>query len=103
MEALLIYDMQILHDQPVDATDKLIRICQEVGADTYLAGQGGRGYQDEGKFNKAGIEVIYNEFRHPKYEQRWEDKGFIQGLSILDLILNNGKESPQIMDAMGER
>jgi len=98
-----IYSMNIVHDDSDDATDKLIKICQALDADTYLSGQGGMGYQNEGKFQTAGIEVIYNEFQHPKYEQRWEDLGFMQGLSVLDLVLNNGKESPQILDTMGER
>lgn len=71
------------------ATDLLVNICQIVGADTYLSGPGGKEYMDLDKFKKENINVIFQEFIHPKYVQQFEKKGFIPNLSVIDLLFNN--------------
>ena len=40
-----------------DPTDRLIDICQSLGADSYLAGAGAAGYMDLEKFRQRGIRV----------------------------------------------
>lgn len=77
------------------ATERLINICKKVGADTYLAGFGGKEYMDEKKFEENSIKVIYQDFKHPRYSQLYD--GFIPELSIVDLLLNCGPESLDII------
>lgn len=77
-------------------TDRLINICKVIGADTYISGPGGKKYMDEKKFEKEKIKLIYQNFQHPVYEQRF-DKKFIPNLSIIDLLFNYGDKSLEII------
>jgi hypothetical protein len=70
------------------ATARLVAICQALGADTYLSGAGGHNYLDLRQFDRAGIEVVFQDFRCPDYKQRFE--GFVPNLSIVDLLFNCG-------------
>jgi hypothetical protein len=78
------------------STERIIEICQKVGADTYLSGRGGKAYLDESKLKQAKIKVIYQEFKYPVYKQRFNDN-FIPDLSIVDLIFNCGKKSKELI------
>ncbi|WP_287963187.1 WbqC family protein [Alcanivorax sp.] len=66
----------------------LVDILQRVGATTYLSGVGARAYFDPAPFERAGIEVIWQEFRHPVYSQPYGE--FIPNLSSIDLLYNEG-------------
>jgi len=69
-------DTEILFDEKTELTsnERLISICQKIGADKYLAGSGGKKYMDLKKFNDAGIEVVFQEV---------EDKDKVHILDIL--------------------
>jgi hypothetical protein len=71
------------------STDRLIALVQTVGGTSYLAGGGAAGYQEDGKFRQAGIDVIYQEFQHPVYPQH-NTSSFKPGLSIVDALMNCG-------------
>jgi hypothetical protein len=71
------------------ATDLLISIVHAVGGSSYLCGGGAAGYQEEEKFAAAGIELVYQDFRHPRYPQRASAE-FQPGLSIVDALMNCG-------------
>lgn len=77
------------------STDRIVEICQKLRADTYLSGNGGREYLDEAKFLKAGIKLVYQDFKHPIYQQLHNP--FIPFMSIIDLMFNHGKESLSIL------
>jgi hypothetical protein len=72
------------------ATDLLVELVRSVGGTTYLCGGGARGYQDDVKLAAAGVDLIYQGFRHPVYPQLGSE--FISGLSIIDTLLNCGIE-----------
>ncbi len=78
-----------------DPTDRLIDICKALGADTYLAGQGGADYMDLERFKKNGLKLIIQEFNHPIYPQLFKD--FQPHLSVVDLLFNCGLESMNII------
>lgn len=67
------------------ATDRLISICQEVGASSYICGGGSAGYLEEGLFETAGISLTYQNFIAKPYGQ---DEKFIPGLSVIDYLMN---------------
>ena len=71
------------------ATDLLVAITKAVGGGVYLCGGGAAGYQDDTKFAAAGLEVRYQNFRHPVYSQV-RTQEFIPGLSIIDALMNRG-------------
>ena len=76
-------------------SQRLVDICQGLGADTYLSGSGARDYIDENTFKIAGIKLIYQDFHHPNYSQAYP--GFEPYLASLDLILNSGPKSSDIL------
>ena len=47
------------------------------------------------KYEKHGIEVIFQDYRHPEYEQLFGD--FEANMSVIDLILNHGDKSLDIL------
>lgn len=71
------------------ATDLLIDLVRAVGGDAYLSGNGATGYQDPEKYAQAGIDLIFQPFRHPVYPQG-RVATFTPGLSCLDALFHCG-------------
>jgi hypothetical protein len=99
-------DVPVLHSSSLglegQKTDRIIDMCKKVGATTYLSGRGGStGYLDVDALRRAGIAVMWQQFTHPKYPQRYPQLGFIPNLAFLDLLLNCGPESRDIALAGG--
>jgi hypothetical protein len=78
-----------------DRDGRLIEICKRMGADTYLAGEGGRGYMNLERFHSEGLEVEFQDYDHPAYTQLFGE--FTPRLSILDLLFNCGPDSLEIV------
>jgi WbqC-like protein family len=77
-------------------TERLISICQQAGADTYVSGPSARVYLDEGLFRAAGIEVRYFDYAgYPEYEQLFPP--FDHYVSVIDLLFNAGPRARQYM------
>ena len=76
-------------------SDLALAICRELGATVYLSGALGRAYLDERGFEQAGIEVRYQDYRHPEYAQLHSP--FVPYLAAVDLLLNCGPESAAVM------
>lgn len=76
----------------VDATgsERIVRLCEELGADRYYSGEGARSYNDRARFEAADIALEYQSFDPPRYEQRFGE--FLPKLSIVDPLLNVGVE-----------
>ncbi|MBT4496496.1 MAG: WbqC family protein [Gemmatimonadetes bacterium] len=85
-------EMEGLSEEP---TQRLVDICQQVGADSYLSGVDGAKYMEMERFADAGIEVVFQEYEPPTYPQLFGE--FVSHLSVLDLVLNCGEESGQIV------
>jgi hypothetical protein len=73
------------------ATDLLIELTKAVGGTVYLAGNlAGSTYQEDEKFEGAGIELRPQRFEHPRYSQPGDE--FVPGLSVVDALMNVGPE-----------
>jgi hypothetical protein len=70
--------------------EMIIDICKKVGADIYYSGRGAKKYQDEDVFQKNGIKLVYQNFEHPVYPQRFGE--FVPYLSIVDMLFNVGPD-----------
>lgn len=79
-------DMEPLPEEP---NERIIAIGQQLGADVYLAGSGGRNYMDLEKFRRAGIEVRFLQVPEIRYPQLHGD--FIGNLGAIDLLANCGR------------
>lgn len=80
-----------------EKTQRIADICKHFKADTYLSGYGGKDYMDMDLLEKEGIKVIFQEFNQPEYEQNFKELGFIQNMSIIDLLFNCGEKSIDII------
>jgi len=80
---------------PEDPDERLIAITKYFGADTYLAGSGGRNYMDVDKYERNSIKVLFQDYKHPVYDQLFGD--FLPYMSVIDLIFNHGDESLRIL------
>ena len=56
-------DTKIINDYKsrLSSTSRLIHICKDVGADTYLSGVGAKAYLNEEEFKENNIQVIYQD------------------------------------------
>ncbi|MDP3883146.1 MAG: WbqC family protein [Candidatus Staskawiczbacteria bacterium] len=80
-------------------TERLINICKELKADEYLSGPGtekGHGVEKQ-EIEKHGIKVKIKEFSNPKYNQQFRSQEFLPYMSIIDLLLNEGENSVNIL------
>ena len=75
-------------------TERLINICKAVGADRIYEGASGKDYIDEKLLSDHGIEIEYQDYSHPTYEQQFEP--FIPYMSALDLLFCRGPEASKI-------
>lgn len=78
-----------------DPTGRLLDLCRAVGADTYLAGHDGAQYMDVEQFRAGRVAVWAQEYEHPTYTQ--PDGDFLPFLSVVDLLLNHGESSLEIL------
>ena len=78
-----------------DRIERLINICKIFNANTFYEGAIGKNYIDEGYFNRHGIKVEYQDYKHPVYKQLYGV--FVPYLSAIDLLFNHGRESLSIL------
>lgn len=71
-------------------SDRLVSILSGLGADTYIAGSGSRGYMELELFAAAGIEVVFNDYSPPVYTA---PNGYIPGVSAVDVIFRFGSDA----------
>ena len=69
----------------------LADICRKVGGDTYISGPMGKTYLDRESFKEAGVEVMFQEFQHPEYDQGYKD--FAPNMGIADALFNCGGDA----------
>jgi hypothetical protein len=73
-----------------DRNVRLLEICKALGATDYYSGKAAEDYLDVALFDRAGIQVAFQEFVHPEYPQCHQP--FISHLSALDTLLCVGPQ-----------
>jgi hypothetical protein len=77
-------------------TDLIVDVARALDASAYLSGSGGgREYTEEAVLGEHGIELRFDEFEYPHYEQLWGD--FEPNLSVLDVLFNCGRGSRELI------
>jgi hypothetical protein len=77
---------------------RLIEICRLFNADIYVSVPGSADYigcESIRYFEEAGIDLVFQRYDHPIYQQ-W-GSGFLSFLSIIDLLLNTGEQAGAIL------
>jgi len=77
------------------STDWVVELCRACKADVFVAGISGQKYLDKQKFRENNIQLVFQDFAHPKYEQYHGD--FLQGMSFIDLLFNHGPDAINIL------
>ncbi|MCB0401983.1 MAG: WbqC family protein [Flavobacteriales bacterium] len=73
----------------MDKADRLIRICQLKGIDTYVNPSGGKELYNKVYFKEQGIELFFIENKISGYRQF--DTNFVPGLSMIDILMFNDR------------
>jgi len=79
-------------DSQLAGTEKIFDILRGLNATEYVTGcgEGSKRYIDPADFERKGIRLIYQNFRHPEYPQLWGE--FEAGLSAVDALFNVGAD-----------
>ena len=75
-----------MDDRGERKSNLVLDLCRQLDATTYISGPQGRGYIDETSFASAGIELRYDDYRHPIYPQL--HGGFESHMAAIDLMMN---------------
>jgi len=77
-----------------DRVLRLVNICKEMGATTYVSAAGSAEYLHQGNaievFAQYGMDITIQNYQHPVYPQI--NGSFLSHMCILDLIANTGPE-----------
>ena len=77
-------------------TERLINLCQQAGATEYISGPSAKAYMQDNLFKEAGMNLSYMDYsNYPEYSQLFPP--FVQEVSILDLIFNEGPNAIKYM------
>ena len=77
------------------ASDLILEICRRMGASRYLCGPSGKDYLCIEDFRRSGVEIEWQDFKHPVYQQKGRE--FIPYLSTIDMVFNCGFQSKEIL------
>ena len=86
----LILSSGLEKDNQLKGEDKILDICERLGADTYYNAVGGRELYSRERFSGKGIELYFLQTGDIQYRQFGDE--FHENLSILDVMMFNGKE-----------
>jgi hypothetical protein len=67
-------------------TERLVAICQDLGATRYIAANASRDYMNEALWRDARITLVYQDYVHPTYPQ--PSSPFVSHLSVLDALMH---------------
>lgn len=89
---------QLVDARPLAArgvkTQRLVDLCQRLGAGGYLSGPAARAYLDEDQFRAANIALKY--MNYDGYDEHHQDNGpFDHKVSVIDLLFNTGPDAPR--------
>ena len=73
--------------------DRIIEICKYKNADIYLSGPSASDYIDINEMNSNKLSLEYINYENYNYDVKNKKHKFIDKLSIIDLLMNYGKNS----------
>ena len=81
-------------------SERLLDLCKQLGATKYLSGPAAKDYLDTSIFNAAGVQVEFMDYSgYPPYRQLHGE--FVHNVSIVDLIMNEGKDAARFLRRNG--
>jgi WbqC-like protein family. len=86
----IIYSSNIEKNNLLKGKDKVIDICKTMTADVYINSIGGKQLYSKEEFEKHNIDLKF--LRTDKLQYHQQSNQFIPNLSIIDLLMYNGKD-----------
>jgi hypothetical protein len=81
---------------PEGKNERLVYLCKQADASLYISGPAARGYLDESLFASENIQVCWMDYcGYMPYRQLYPP--FEHGVTVLDLLLNEGPQARQFM------
>jgi len=85
--------MQLEIEAPTAPDEWALNICKALGnVDSYWNPPGGITFFDRDKYQKAGINLVFQKINLQPYSQRGLADAFVPGLSIIDVMMFNSPE-----------
>ena len=78
-----------------DRTQRLVDIVNELGGTEYYSGPAAKAYMELNRFEEKQIDVHFDYTGYPEYTQL--NPPFDHGVSIIDLLLNEGRNSAEFL------
>lgn len=97
-EFRVLSEMNVANDNP---TQRLIDICEHVGATRYIIGTRAKDYMEDERWASTRVALEYFEPDYPPYPQQFGE--FAPHVAIIDLLFNCGKESGRYIWGDSER
>lgn len=89
IETPMLFQSGICFESGSTTSERLANKLKAVEAQYYLSGNGAKQYMQDSDFTSRGIEVIYQRFSYPVYQQVYGGE-FVSNLSVIDLVFNCG-------------
>jgi len=83
------------HDFGGHKSELVLDMCKKLGATKYIFGAKGRDYAKVEDFEREGIELEFQDYQHPVYNQLHGE--FLPNMSVVDLLMNCGPKSLEIL------
>ena len=74
-----------------NVTSQTIDLCRQTGCTSYLTSEAVAGLLNDSQISSAGLQTRLFRVDLPQYRQQFE--GFYSGLSVIDLLFNEGPEA----------
>ncbi len=82
-------------------TERIIDLCLQTEANEYISGPSAKSYLDEQLFQEAKIKLSYMDYSgYPEYNQQYPP--FDHYVSIIDLLFNEGPNTPKFMKSFSD-
>lgn len=81
--------------QSRDKQGRVLELCNLRGAEIFYTGLAAQDYIKDDVFAKGDVKPVFQNYIHPVYEQHFQ--GFESHMSILDLLMNYGPQSREIL------
>ena len=91
VETEILMSSEIPKDNSLRGKDKIIQICEILGADTYYNAVGGKNLYDQEEFREHGITLNFVDSLPQVYSQL-HTREFVSGLAMIDVLMNNTKD-----------
>lgn len=95
IETPITWSMEFL-GAPTGKTERLVHICKKLNATEYISGMAAKDYLEVNLFDKESIKVVWADYSgYQPYNQLYPP--FEHGVSILDMLFNEGIQSVQLL------